>query len=176
APVQDLQRKLEKALVSQSDLATAPYDQGANLFSYAKQKMRQRALDKQAKQLRAEYHDMVREMLEKAFKRDGDIAAELDRIRVAEGRHDATLASLIEHSQAMSVQQRTLSSQLAGLAELMAEDRGDTLVMDEIRRSRLGMDLALRQIAAQLSQTRDAMETQAIVEASRALPEQQKAG
>ncbi|MEM9880428.1 MAG: hypothetical protein AAF862_14245 [Pseudomonadota bacterium] len=176
APVQDLQRKLEKALVSQSDLATAPYDQGANVFSYAKQKMRQRALDKQAKQLRAEYHDMVREMLEKAFKRDGDIAAELDRIRVAEGRHDATLASLIEHSQAMSVQQRTLSSQLAGLAELLAEDRGDTLVMDEIRRSRLGMDLALRQIAAQLSQTRDAMETQAIVEASRALPEQQKAG
>jgi len=176
APIAQMHEKLEAALQNSAHAAEPGFDQGANLFSYARRKLMQRALDKQAKDLRHEYHQMVREMLEKAFRRDGEIAAELDRIRQAESRNDATLDALVKHNQELQLQQRLVSNQIESLAKILADDQEDDSLLEEIKRSRLGVDLALRQISSQISHTRDAIETQAAVLDARASKDQRKAG
>lgn len=123
-----------------------------------------RAASKQAKILRREYHAMMREVLEKAFRRDGELVGELQGIREAENRQDLTLEALVEHSRALQAQQRAVSGQVEVLATLMAEDKQDETLIDEIKRSRLGMDMALRQISAQLSQTRETIATYALMQ------------
>lgn len=146
------------------------------LFGFVRIGKSTRGLEKQSKALRKEYHGMIREVLEKAFRRDGEIVEELESIREAETRQDMTLEALVEHSRALQAQQRAVSGQVEVLASILADERQDEGVLEEIRRSRLGMDLALRQISAQLSQTREAMETQRIEQDETDASQERKAG
>lgn len=146
------------------------------LFSFGLNKLAVRNANRQAKALRQEYHAMMREVLEKAFRRDGVIAEELEGIRGAEKRQDMTLEALVEHSRALQSQQRALSGQVEVLAAVLADERQDETMLEEIRRSRLGLDLALRQISAQLSQTREMIEAQTLLDAADLPEKQRKAG
>lgn len=181
--LQDLQISVEKmatmqlgaplgtamqAIEAQSDDQAVANDDDvphkSGLFGFGFGKSSPRGMDRQAKALRKEYHAMMREVLEKAFRRDTEIAGELEGIREAENRQDMTLEALVEHSRALQAQQRAVSGQVEVLAAILADERQDDNVLEEIRRSRLGLDLALRQISAQLSQTRETIETQALMQ------------
>lgn len=137
---------------------------GGSFFGFGGKGMSSRAAEKQAKVLRREYHSMMREVLEKAFRRDGEIVSELQDIRDAENRQDNTLEALVEHSRALQAQQRAVSGQVEVLASILADEKQDDSVLEEIRRSRLGMDMALRQISAQLSQTRETIATHSLMQ------------
>lgn len=146
------------------------------LLSFGLNKLAAHNANRQAKALRQEYHAMMREVLEKAFRRDGVIADELEGIRGAEKRQDMTLEALVEHSRGLQSQQRALAGQVEVLAAVLADERQDETMLEEIRRSRLGLDLALRQISAQLSQTREMIEAQSLLDAADMPDTQRKAG
>lgn len=133
-----------------------------------------RSVAKEQKALRQEYHGMVREVLEKAFRRDAQIAEELEVMNQASARQDSTLEALVEHNRALQAQQRALSSQVEVLASVLANDREDATVLEEIRRSRLGMEVALRQMTSQLEDVRDTQATQAVLAAMQAEDEEQE--
>lgn len=160
--------------VPEAEQEDAPAKGG--LLSFGLNKLAVRNANRQAKALRQEYHAMMREVLEKAFRRDGVIAEELEGIRDAEKRQDMTLEALVEHSRGLQSQQRALSGQVEVLAAVLADERQDETMLEEIRRSRLGLDLALRQISAQLSQTREMIEAQSLLDAADLPANQRKAG
>ncbi|MEM7570789.1 MAG: hypothetical protein AAF337_13440 [Pseudomonadota bacterium] len=133
------------------------------IMAAMKRRSAEKSAKRQAKVLRQEYHSMVREVLDKAFRRDTEITQELEAINEAAVRQDGTLEALVEHNRALQAQQRALSGQVEVLANILASERGDETVIEEIRRSRLGMEMALRQITSQLSDVRDTDLTQKMI-------------
>ncbi|MEO0410691.1 MAG: hypothetical protein AAF221_02465 [Pseudomonadota bacterium] len=169
----ELRLAIEKVSAYQPEAARLPLAEAApegadaqeskGLIAAMKRKSASRAIARHDKALRQEYHAMVREVLDKAFRRDAEIAQELEAINDAAARQDGALETLVEHNRALQAQQRALSGQVEVLASILANDRGDDTVLEEIRRSRVGMEMALRQITSQLSEARDDVNTQTIL-------------
>ncbi|MEM6834825.1 MAG: hypothetical protein AAF562_14520 [Pseudomonadota bacterium] len=122
-----------------------------------------RSANRKEKALRQEYHGMMREVLDKAFRRDSSIANELDALQEGGVRQESALQTLVEHNRALQAQQKALAGQVEYLAKLLATEREDETLLEEVRRGRLGLEMAMRQITAQISETRDAAVTQKVL-------------